>query len=366
MPRRAFTIGATGLINAINSDVPYDQFVRAQLTGYRTVERTTLQAVGRRTPLERRPDDLFALGFLARGAVERDSKDLGELQIAAVETVSTAFLGMTVGCAKCHDHMYDPIKQQDFYAMKALFDPLVVRKQTLATPAELVTYGKQLEQLELQRKAVEEPIRALTEPYRQKLYAARVAMLPADVQAVINKPEKLRTPAEQKIADDYFPVLRIDTDKIAAVLSEADGKTYKELRAKLVEINGPTRRRLVKDLPAFWTVEIDKGLEREKSFVLTSGDPERPEKNRPVAPGWPFANGEPDLREGRVEAFSDWLTAKDNPLFARVAVNRIWQWHFGEGLHRSPSDYGLMGGRPANQPLLDWLASEFIARAATA
>ena len=98
--------------------------------------------MGRRSPLEPRPDDLFALGFLARGAVDRDGKDLGELQISAVETVSTAFMGMTVGCAKCHDHMYDPIRQRDFYAMKALFDPLVLKKQTLATPAELVAYGQ--------------------------------------------------------------------------------------------------------------------------------------------------------------------------------------------------------------------------------
>ncbi|MFN0119093.1 MAG: DUF1549 domain-containing protein, partial [Blastocatellia bacterium] len=136
------------VINAINADVPYDQFVRAQLTGYRTTERTTMQNVGRRTPLERRPDDLFALGFLARGAVNRDSKELGELQISAVETVSTAFMGMTVGCAKCHDHMFDPIRQKDFYAMKALFDPLVVKKQILATPAELVAYGEKFGEYE--------------------------------------------------------------------------------------------------------------------------------------------------------------------------------------------------------------------------
>ena len=350
------------VVNAVNSDVPYDQFVRAQLTGYRTAERTKIQAVGRRTPLDRRPDDLFALGFLARGAVNRDSKDLGELQISAVETVSTAFMGMTVGCAKCHDHMYDPIRQKDFYAMKALFDPLVVKKQTLATPAELVVYGKQLEEFDQKRRAVEAPIDALTEPYRKKLYADRVAMLPAEVQAVINKPEKQRTPAEQKIADDYFPVLRIDSDKIEEVMPEADKKSYKDLRAKLNQLNGAVRLQTVKDLPAFWTVEVDRGLEREKSYVLTSGDPERPEKSNPVEPGWPFYAGEPDLREGRVEAFSDWLTAKGNPLFARVAVNRLWQWHFGEGLHKSSSDFGLMGGRPSNQPLLDWLASEFVTR----
>jgi hypothetical protein len=350
------------VINAVNSDVPYDQFVRAQLTGYRTTERTTMQAVGRRSALERRPDDLFALGFLARGAVNRDSKELGELQISAVETVSTAFMGMTVGCAKCHDHMFDPIRQKDFYAMKALFDPLVIKKQTLATPPELVEYGRQLQEFDKLRLPLEKTVNDLIEPYRLKLYADRVLMLPADVQVIINKPEKQRTPAEQKIADDYFPVLRIDTDKIEEILPEAEKKTYREWRNKLNQVNGATRRNMVKDLPAFWTVDVDRGLEREPSYILTSGDPERPEKNNPVEPGWPFYSGEMDFREGRVEAFSDWLTAKENPLFARVAVNRIWQWHFGEGLHRSPSDFGIMGGRPSNMALLDWLASEFISR----
>ena len=350
------------VVDAINADVPYDQFVRAQLTGYRSTERTTMQNVGRRTPLDRRPDDLFALGFLARGAVSRDGKDLGELQISAVETVSTAFLGMTVGCAKCHDHRFDPINQTDYYAMKALFDPLVIKKQTLATPAELVVYGKQLGEYDKLRLAAEAPVNAVTEPYRAKLYADRVAMLPADVRAVINKPEKARTPAEQKIADDYFPVLRIDSDKIEEVMSGAEKKLYRDLRAKLNQVNGATRRNMVKDLPAFWTVETDHGIEREKSYVLTSGDPERPEKTNPVEPGWPFYTGEKDFREGRVEAFSDWLTGRDNPLFARVAVNRLWQWHFGEGLQKATSDFGLMGGRPASQPLLDWLAAEFVAR----
>jgi Protein of unknown function (DUF1553)/Protein of unknown function (DUF1549) len=346
------------VINAVNADVPYDQFVRAQLTGYRTTERTTMQAVGRRTRLEPRPDDLFALGFLARGAVNRDSKDLGELQIAAVETVSTAFMGMTVGCAKCHDHMFDPIRQKDFYAMKALFDPLVIKKQVLATPAEMVAYGKQLGEYDKLRLPIEKTIADLIEPYRARLYADRVAMLPSEIQVVINKAEKKRTPAEQKIADDYYPVLRIDPDKIEEVMSEADKKAYKDLRGQLNKLG----EKKVKDLPAFWTVEVDHGLELEKTYILTSGDPERPEKDHPVEPGWPFYDGEKDFREGRVDAFSDWLTAKENPLFARVAVNRLWQWHFGEGLQKSPSDFGFLGGVPVSQPLLDWLACEFIDR----
>src|SRR5437660_9433347 len=84
------------VVNALNGDLPYDQFVRAQLTGYRTTDRTQMSATGHRSRSEPRPDDLFALGFLSRGAVMRDGKDLQELAITAVETVSTAFLGLTV------------------------------------------------------------------------------------------------------------------------------------------------------------------------------------------------------------------------------------------------------------------------------
>jgi hypothetical protein len=95
--------------------------------------------------------------------------------------------------------------------------------------------------------------------------------------------------------------------------------------------------------------------------VLNTGDPAHPEKDKPVAPGFPFMPDGVDFREGRREGFVDWLTAPDNPLFARVAVNRIWAWHFGEGLERVTSDFGLLGGTPSNQKLLDYLASEFVA-----
>jgi len=345
------------VIRALDDDLPYDQFVRAQLTGYRTTERTQMSATGVRSRKEPRPDDQFALGLLARGAVIRDGKDAGELPISAVDTVSSAFMGMTVACAKCHDHMYDPIKQRDYYAMKALFDPLVVRKVILATTAEIVAEGKALNEAERKRAAVDGPINELIAPYRKRLYDERVAMLPPDVQTVIRKPEKERSVAEQKIADDYFPVLRIDTDRILEIMPEAARNTYRDLQRK-----GGEGGRRGPSLPAFWTVEADPKRAVEPSYILTSGDPERPEKKRPVEPGWPFATSKPEFREGRIEAFSDWLTTPENPLFARVAVNRLWQWHFGEGLHKSPSDFGTLGGEPADPALLDWLASEFVAR----
>ncbi|MFN7925074.1 MAG: DUF1549 and DUF1553 domain-containing protein [Bryobacteraceae bacterium] len=346
------------VIYALNSDLPYDQFVRTQLTGYRSTQRTQISAIGVRSKAEPRPEDMFARGFLARGAVIRDNKDTQELPIVAVETVSSAFLGLTVGCAKCHDHMYDPVTQLDFYRMKALFDPLVVKKVLLATPSEVMARAKANDELAAQRTAVEGPLQELTKPYREKLYQERVSMLPANVQAIIRKPEKDRTADEQKIADDYFPVLRIDSGPLQDSMNAADRARYKDLRKKLDEISNTAAA----PLPAFWTVEVDGTKETEPSYILTSGEPERPEKDKPVKPGWPFAPAQIDWREGRVEAFSDWLTAPENPLFARVAVNRLWQWHFGEGLQKSVSDFGTLGGAPVHRELIDWLASEFVSR----
>ena len=350
------------VIYALNTDMPYDQFVRTQLTGYRTTERTQMAAVGVRSKLEPRSDDMFALGFLARGDVVRDGKNTQEMPIMAVETVSTAFMGMTVGCAKCHDHMYDPISQHSFYAMKALFDPLGIRKVVLANPAEIMAQSKALDEAQKRRAAAQAPLDALVAPYKQKLYEDRVAMLPADVQGIIRKPEKERTVAEQKIADDYFPVLRIDADKIQEVMPPDILKRYKDLQTQVNQAGGGGGRRGGGALPAFWTVEWDRSREAAPSYILTSGDPERPEKDKPVEPGWPFAPAKIDFREGRIETFSDWLTAPGNPMFARVAVNRLWQWHFGEGLQKSSSDFGMLGGSPSHPQLLDWLASEFVAR----
>ena len=123
---------------------------------------------------------------------------------------------------------------------------------------------------------------------------------------------------------------------------------FKELQKQLDAIGPAAGRRGGGGVPAFWTVELDKDRLRETTYILTSGDPERPELKHPVAPGWPLAPEKLDFREGRLETFSDWLTAPENPLFARVAVNRLWQWHFGEGLMTSVSDFGALGGTPSN------------------
>jgi len=346
------------VINALHDDVPYDQFVQIQLTGRRANERTQMSATGFRSVREPRPGDQFALGLLARGTGEHPQ----DLAISAVDTVSTAFMGMTVGCAKCHDHLADPILQKDFYAMKALFDPLVLRKVTLATAADLIASGKAMAEAEKKRAPLEKAVSDFAAPFKAKLYEERVLMLPDEAQLVIRKPEKQRTVAEQKIADDYFPILRIDGDKLTGSMPDEARRQYEELKRKLSEGGGAENGRRGPAIPVFYTVEVDRLREQEKSYILTSGDPLRPEMDREVKPGWPFSRTEPDFREGRIEAFADWLTAPENTLFSRVAVNRLWQWHFGEGLLKNTSDFGEFGGMPSHPALLDWLAAEFAQR----
>jgi hypothetical protein len=342
------------VINAINQDMPYDDFVRAQICGNRAAKRRTISPEGHLSTVEPRPEDLFALGFLARGATSRENAD-HHLAFSAVETISTAFLGMTVGCARCHDHFFDPIRQADFYSMKALFDPLVLRPVSLATPAQVFAFGGAREAYELEVQKVVDAMRKFIAPYHSKLYEERLSALPKEAQEAIRKPEKQRTAGEQKIADDYHPILRIDPIKIKEVMPANEIPQYEDYLKQLAKLKAP------EPPPTFWTVEEDSRRLTEKSYVLTTGDPTRPKLSQPVEPGFPFATGKPEFRDGRRETFGDWLTAPENPLFARVVVNRIWQWHFGTGLHPSPGDFGGLGGKPNHPLLLDWLASEFIA-----
>lgn len=343
------------IINALNHDLPYDEFVRAQISGNRAARRRTVSPEGHLGTVGPRPEDLFALGFLARGATSRENADQ-QLAFAAVETLSTAFLGMTIGCARCHDHFFDPIKQADFYALKAVFDPLVIRPVELATTAERFAQGHAVEEHEARLQLVVDAMRHYIAPYHTRLYEERLGALPGDAQAAIRKPEAQRTAAEQKIADDYHPILRIDPSKIKAVMPTNMIPRYADFLKQIAALKAP------EPLPVFWTVADDPKRAGEKSYVLTTGDPARPKLTQEVTAGFPFARTQPEFRDGRRETLGDWLTAPENPLFARVVVNRIWQWHFGTGLHPSVSDFGALGGRPNHPRLLEWLAAEFVAQ----
>ncbi len=344
------------MITALNEDLPYDKFVRAQLTGYRDGEYTTIDDNGNRRRALARPFDLFALGFIARGQVRRDGKDTQELPTAAVETVSTAFMGLTVGCAKCHDHKFDPISRNDYYAMKALFDPLVVRRVRLASEDETIKYDKAYTEYQQKKGEAEKQVEDLIGHYKKQLFEHLMQTLTPDVQVVFRKPEKERSAAEQKIADDYHVVFKVMSSGLKEFMPPELLKQYNTLQKAADAVRPPA------PLPEFWAVEEDSERLKQPNYILTNGEPDQPETDKPVQPGFPFEPKGIEFRDGRRETFAEWLVAPENPLFARVAVNRLWGWHFGKGLQPNPSDFGLLGGRPSHPELLDWLASEFVAK----
>jgi hypothetical protein len=341
------------VIKALNRNLSFDAFVRTQISGLEVRERTSINALGYRSRRQPRMENMFALGFLSRGASSKGNGD-HSLSISAVETISTAFLGMTVACAKCHDHFYDPISQEDFYRMKALFDPLVLREIPLATVPQIVGFGDELRRYETEKAEIDSVIAKIEKPYRDRLYEERVQKLTEEIQTVIRKPDSSRTPEEQKIADDYFPVLRIDVDKIREVMPKEVKDEYDAIRQSLSKLKRPS------SLPSFLTVEEDPKRREATRYVLNSGEASRPEKDKVVQPGFLFEPEGTEFRDGLRETFVDWLTGEENDLFVRVAVNRMWQWHFGKGLSDKANDFGSLSREPKLRAVLDALAKEFV------
>jgi len=328
------------VITALNRDRPYDQFVRAHIAG----------------DLSPQTEDFFATAFLSRSASGAEDKAEG-IGFGAVENVSSAFLAITTACAKCHDHMYDPISQRDYYAMKALFAPLAPDKRLLASADQIMAFPDVMAKWNADQQAIQARMDVISQPYYKALTEDRLRYLPPDVAALFRKPEAERTEAEKKTVKDYDTVVSLDARKYRDVMTPLEIEKYEGIRKGLTEL-----RRDPPALPAFWSVRVSADRVGRKSYLYQGG--ERSRKGDEVTPGFPFAPADLkfDGASDRRQVFLGWLTAPENPLFARVAVNRIWQWHFGEGLAASPSDFGNSGQPPSNAELLDWLASEFAAR----
>jgi len=333
------------VIHSLNRDLPYDQFVKTQLMGDLMDDSTAL----------------FGTGFLARGAeAEKDEKK--SLAFAVVETAGSAFLGATIGCAKCHDHMFDPIRQADYYGLKAIFDPVVIEKRVLAGPQEQALYKLALDHYDKRQKELQKLLDEFLAPFKEKLQGDRIRQLPADVQEAINTPEEKRTPAQKKLAEDYAPIIRIDPPKYREIMTPEQVKIYEGLRTPLLTLAKPA------DLETFWTVKEDENLAKLKSHILETGDPDKPKDE--VGPMFHIADmgfeapmipcEEKPYTTGARQKFVEWVLDRKNPLFARVAVNRLWQWHFGVGLVKTPSDFGTLSESPSHPELLDWLATQFV------
>ncbi len=326
------------VIRAFNEDRPYDTFIKEQIAG------DEMQG-------GQRSDRLVALGFLRMGTWEADANFKTQLRQDVLNeltgTVGQVFLGFTVGCARCHDHKYDPIPQRDFYRLQAFFAPM--RVEDRPAPFLEVEHPKvmrtKLRHYEDESDAAEEALKKVEERLKAKFVAAKEL-----------KPD-------DKKAAEYLAALKNAKDPLFTEEERSEWRSVTNQARKMRE--SVARYRPV--AYAVSDVAPPHVPELASTYVLAGG--ELANRGEKVEPGFlqavigdkadakiPFAGGS----SGRRTALANWIASPDNPLTARVMVNRIWIHHFGEGIVRTPSDFGINGDRPTHPELLDYLATEFV------
>ncbi len=348
------------VIDAFNSDKPYDQFVREQLAG-----DELKQIMGAGSLPVPKPEYVVAMTFLrlAPFTEPRGDETRHEMLSEMTSTVGSVFLGLTIGCAKCHDHKYDAIPTKDFYRMKAFFDTIQI---TPPEHGDIYQIGGP-QPAEFYRPGESEWAEKKRTEYEGELEGAKKA-LDAYVARLQRKLTEVRGAADPVSVDDVKKAIRDETD---SALSAEERELYRELD------NQPhlIRQRIKRLQPVALSLRHSFGPPYEPgvptSYVMVRG--EFNHLGEVVRPGFLSAitgNQTPAKipidpfqrwpTRGRRKVLADWITRPDHPLTARVMVNRLWHHHFGRGIVATPSDFGELGAPPTHPDLLDWLAREFV------
>jgi len=318
------------VVAAINRDLPYDQFLTAQVAGdLLPFDDTT--PVGR----QQRNENLIATSFLAIGPKVLAEVDEVKMEMDIIDeqldTLGRAALGMTFGCARCHDHKFDPISTADYYALAGIFKSTRV-----------------MEHFKKIAKWHENPVPTATDLAAKAAHDERIMAHKAKIEAIVADGKNKLTAslaADQKLPADFEKQFPDETKKELVALRdqlkklEADGAT-------LIPMSMGATEGQVADV----AIHL-RGSHLSLGEVVPRRTPEL------------FAHIERSQftpeRSGRLE-FAKWLTSPRNPLTARVLVNRVWRWHFGQGLVRSVDNFGILGEAPSHPELLDWLAQNFM------
>ncbi|XZE44799.1 PSD1 and planctomycete cytochrome C domain-containing protein [Pirellulaceae bacterium SH467] len=356
------------VIDALNRDLPYSQFLREQIAGDQMIEGAIDANNDEHARL------MAATGFLqmAPDLSETENTILNRNQTVAdtIQTVTSSVLGLTVACAQCHDHRYDPISIADYYKLRAIFDPALPLHQWKAPTQRLIDLTNDATKSE--RAKIEEQAIALQEDIHTRRRAHCQTIQDREINAA---PEEVR----ESLRAAVLTAVKDQTAEQKALLeSYPKVRTIDWIVGQLVEYDGPAHRKFQEEEKQVQEIRDSKPLARlvmsaqdrdksAKSFVFFRGNPETPQQE--VEPGElevllqnrPAGANRSITGEKRRLAYADMLTDGNHPLVARVIVNRVWMHHFGAGLVRSPGDFGLNGQSPTHPELLDYLAYEFMA-----
>jgi hypothetical protein len=339
------------VIRAFNTGKPYNRFIREQIAGDEMF------------PGDR--DALIATGYLRAGSEHITSGNIDpeesrqEVLTEIATNVGQAFLGMTINCARCHNHKFDPILQKDFYALQAVFAGARGKEVEVVTPAEKAAWEASQKLYKERLKPIEDALKGLAKPYDEKIRAERKAKLDPAALEALNLPKEKRTKEQQTLASNAGTQITPAWDEIVEIMPPDVKAERAKLRERLHAVGATTPD----PLPSAYAY-VNTAEAAPASFVLRMGDPHS--RLDPVDPAVPRVLRHdfqiPAASPGRRTALADWLASRDNPLTARVMVNRIWQFRMGTGLVRTPNDFGVMGDKPESHALLDWLAAEFMER----
>ena len=332
------------VIGALNKDVPYDEFVRLQIAGDQIYP-------GRR-------DAIIATSYLRLGPeanIKTAQTRMDELD-DVLATNGGALLGMTIGCARCHNHKFDPIPQKDYYRMQAVFFNAKPTDVPVVSAEEIATHQQALKDWEAKIKPLREERARIEKPFKDGILDQKKSKLADFLQVALKTPPEKRTEGQRLNVLQIEKTLTVSDDELKSAMHGEDLQVWERVRAEIKALE-----------TAKPTIQTALGVEEKKqepAHFLHHGSVDSP--GSVVQPGilsvafsgdWSAAAG----KAPRV-AFAEWVTSPANPLTARVMVNRLWQHHFGEGIVRTTSNFGKTGERPSNPELLDWLASEFVQR----
>jgi hypothetical protein len=361
------------VIAALNDDKPYDQFLVEQLAGDELIEGAVDGNNLRHVEL------MSATGLLrmAPDVTQTDNSLMDRNQVVAevLNVVGTGILGVTVGCAQCHDHRYDPVSIEDYYRLRAVFDPAFPLHQWKKPSERLVDMTDDIsrataDDIEKQAVAMQEDIDKRRREHGQTIQEREIAKVPEElreqIRTAVNAKPAEQTEAQKELLDRYPTVRTID--KIVGQLVEFDRKAHDAFQAeekKVAELRG------TKPLQRLVMTVLENRSQVPVSNVLFRGSPDSPTTE--VLPNEitalvsarkhvtiPALSDQLTRTTGRRLAYAMQLTDGTHPTVARVLVNRVWQHHFGQGLVGSSGDFGLAGDAPSHPELLDWLAVDFV------